>query len=70
MTDNSKQAMLGLWSDITAGLTLLAALPYELGDLGVVVPVQLKPWVTGAGIVATVTLRLIKRWKEIKAAQP
>lgn len=69
MNEPKSTATLGLWSDITTGLTLLAALPYEIGQLGVIIPPDLKPWVTGAGLLATLALRLIKRWKEIKAAQ-
>jgi len=59
---------LGTLGDITAALTVLAALPYELGQVTELIPAQLKPWVAGIGILATLALRLMKRFAVAKKA--
>lgn len=62
-------AKIGLSADIAAGLTILSALPYELGELGVIVPPEVKGYVVGAALFATVALRIWKRWMELLAAR-
>lgn len=42
---------------IVASLTLLAALPYTLGDVATIIPPTWKPKIVVAGVVATLALR-------------
>lgn len=44
----------------TLALTVLAALPYELGTIATVIPPAWKPWVVFAGIVAKLILSEVK----------
>lgn len=55
----SKTTWSGILSGLTAALTMLAALPYDLGQIAEIIPSEYKPYVTGAGIVATFVLRVI-----------
>lgn len=59
-----KSTTTAVLSELTAFLTILAALPYELGEAAVILPPQLKPWVAGIGVFATLILRIIKRYQE------
>jgi len=52
---------------IAAGLTMLAALPYQLGDLATVIPPAWKAKVVVVGLVASVGLRL---WNSIQPPKP
>ena len=40
-------------------LTVIAALPYQLGDIATIIPAEWKSRVTLAGILATATLKII-----------
>lgn len=51
----------GILADIVAFLTILAALPYELGPVSDILPPEWKKYVATCGVVATLVLRLIKR---------
>lgn len=51
----------GILGDLTAFLTILAALPYELGTVAEVFPPDWKKHIAITGAIATVVLRLIKR---------
>lgn len=64
-----KSARVGVASDVTAALTLLSMVPYELGALSIVIPPEIKPWVAGIGIGSTIVLRLWKRWQELRTTQ-
>ena len=44
---------------ITSALTTLAALPYQLGDVATIIPVEWKNRVVIAGLISTVILRTI-----------
>jgi hypothetical protein len=46
-----------------AAVTMLAALPYTLGDLATVIPPAAKPWVAGISLVAAFILRSINSIK-------
>lgn len=46
-----------LGAAVTSALTILAALPYELGKVATVIPSEWKPWVATIGVIATVILR-------------
>lgn len=50
------------WKQIGAGiasaLTILAALPYQLGDLATIIPPSWKPTIVALGLIATVALRV------------
>lgn len=48
-------------SALTAFLTILAALPYELGAVADVFPPEVKKYVAIIGSIATVVLRLVKQ---------
>ena len=54
-------------STIISALTILAALPYQLGDLATIIPPSWKPIVVGTGLVATVALRV---WNAATIHQP
>ena len=45
-------------SSVVSALTILAALPYSLGELSAIIPVEWKPRIVGAGLLATVALRI------------
>lgn len=55
-------------SEITAFLTILAALPYELGEVANILPPEWKKAVAIAGAFATLGLRIVKRVQENKEA--
>jgi hypothetical protein len=57
---NWKTTLTGLLSSLTAALTALAALPYELGDIAQVIPPEHKALVFKVGLWATIALRIIK----------
>jgi len=44
---------------ITSALTTLAALPYQLGDVATIIPVEWKTRIVVIGLIATVILRAI-----------
>lgn len=54
---NSKTTWTGISSAIVATLTMLAALPYSLGEIATVFPPEWKPYIVVAGLVATLILR-------------
>lgn len=58
-----------LTADITSGLTILAALPYELGEAATMIPPHWKQRVVVVGLIATVALRIIARIKADSAAK-
>ncbi len=58
----------GIFADITAFLTILAALPYELGPVADIIPPTWKTYVASTGAIATLVLRLIKRGQAQAAA--
>jgi hypothetical protein len=43
---------------LTSTLTILAALPYSLGDLAAIIPPAIKGYVVTVGLIATTVLRL------------
>lgn len=52
-------------SDIMAGLTMLAAIPYDKDTMQLVnhiLPDNWIPWIIKLGIAATLALRLVGRW--------
>lgn len=51
----------GILGDLTAFLSIIAVMPYEFGAIADLFPPDTKKWVAGAGAIATVVLRLIKR---------
>jgi len=55
-----KTTWAGISAAIVSALTVLAALPYSLGDLATIIPPEIKPYVVGSGIVAAVILRSIQ----------
>ncbi len=57
----TKEKLLGIAGDISAFLTVLAALPYELGEAAEYLPPDAKAWIAGVGVFATLGLRIIKR---------
>ena len=60
MNPSTRTALL---SDLTATLTILAALPYELGEMANVLPPEWKKWVAIIGACATLGLRIVKRFQ-------
>lgn len=50
---------IGVASAVTSLLTLLAALPYTLGDIAVIIPSEWKPHVVAIGAISTTLLRVI-----------
>lgn len=54
----------GVLSDLSAGLTMLAMIPYELGEAAQYLPPNAKSWIVGIGVFSTLGLRLLKRWQE------
>jgi hypothetical protein len=54
--------VMGILSDVSAFLTMLAMIPYELGPAAEYLPPNIKAWTVGIGVFSTFGLRLIKRW--------
>jgi hypothetical protein len=61
MTLETRQKLIAIAGDISAFLTILAALPYELGEAATYLPPNAKAWVAGVGVFATLGLRILKR---------
>jgi di/tricarboxylate transporter len=45
-------------STLVSALTILAALPYQLGELSTIIPPNWKPTIVAAGLIATIALRV------------
>lgn len=56
---NYKTALTGIGTALFSVLTLLAALPYQLGDLATVIPPEWKSKVVVVGLIATTILRTL-----------
>lgn len=54
-----KTTATGVGSALTSALTVVAALPYDLGDASVIIPPKYKEGITIAGIIATILLRVL-----------
>lgn len=54
-----KTTLSGIGAALMSALTIIAALPYELGDVATIVPAEWKAFVVKAGIVATIILKII-----------
>jgi hypothetical protein len=52
---------------LTSALTILAALPYQLGDISTIVPAEWKSKIVVIGLVATTILRV---WNGAKPPPP
>jgi len=61
--------VVGILSEISSCLTLLAALPYELGDAANLMSPEWKVRIAGIGVFATLALRLWKRYLEPKPTE-
>lgn len=59
-------------SDVTAALTMLSLIPYELGQVADVFPPELKKWAVILGTGSTVILRVVGRVlpQYVPAVQP
>jgi hypothetical protein len=57
---NWRTTLSGVGSALTATLSLVAAAPYELGDIATIIPPEWKAKVFGWAAVATFILRVIK----------
>lgn len=55
---------------IASTLTILAALPYQLGDLATIIPPSLKPTIVTLGLISTVALRVWNAAKPPPAPPP
>jgi len=55
---------------IASALTILAALPYSLGDLATIIPSEWKPKIVAIGLIATVVLRLWNTNMTTPTSQP
>ncbi len=55
---NWKTSLSGIGSAIFGLLTMLAALPYDLGSIATVIPVEWKSKLVTIGVVATLVLRV------------
>ena len=51
---------------LTSALTILAVIPYQLGDLGTIIPPKWKATLVIVGLVATILLRSINAVKPPK----
>jgi hypothetical protein len=62
MNPNWKQ----IAATITSALTILAALPYQLGELATIIPPSWKPTIVAIGLISTTILRV---WNGAKPPQ-
>lgn len=56
----NKKLVLEITADISLLLTIVAAIPYELGPAAEVLPPKIKMWMVGIGAGATIGLRITK----------
>lgn len=61
MSPAFKLKLIAIAGDIASFLTLLAAIPYELGPAAEMLPPKWKEWIVMVGVFATLGLRIIKR---------
>jgi hypothetical protein len=54
-----KTTLSGIGAALTSTLTVIAALPYQLGDLATIIPPEYKSRVVIAGLIATTILRVM-----------
>lgn len=59
-----------LASAFTSALTILAVVPYQLGDLGTLIPPKWKSTVVIVGLIATTLLRSINAAKPPELPKP
>lgn len=59
-----KTKLVGIASDLAAFLTVLAAIPYELGEAAQYLSPNAKAWIAGVGVFSTLGLRILKRIME------
>lgn len=57
---NWKTTITGIGEAITSLLTLVAALPAQLGELSTIIPEPYKPKIVAIGLIATALLRVVK----------
>ncbi len=62
MSKKTKLRIIAVASDVAAFLALVAAVPYELGELATIISPELKGWIAGIGATAALLLRLLKRF--------
>ena len=56
---NWRTSLTGVLAALTSALTILAALPAQLGELSTIIPEDWKPLIIKIGIVSTVLLKVI-----------
>lgn len=59
---NWRTAISGIGAVVFSALTVLAALPYTLGDIATIIPADWKPYVVTCGLIGTIGLRV---WNSI-----
>ena len=65
-----KTTLTGIGSALTLGLTFLASLSYQFGDVADVFPPEWKKWVMLGGLLATVILKSMNAVYQADAAVP
>lgn len=53
--------LIAILGDISAFLTVLAAIPYELGEAAQYLSPNAKAWIAGVGVFSTLVIRIIGR---------
>ncbi len=59
--DNNKMSKVNwkaIASTLVSALTILAALPYQLGELSTIIPPNWKPTIVVIGLISTIALRV------------
>jgi uncharacterized membrane protein len=67
---NWKTTLSGIGAALCAVLTMLAALPYSIGELSTVIPSEWKQTVVVVGLVATTILRSINAFQQKDKTAP
>jgi hypothetical protein len=66
MTPELRSRLLHVAADLSAFLTVLAAIPYELGEAAMYLTPEAKSWIAGIGVFSTLGLRILNRFLEPK----
>lgn len=67
--NNWKTTISGILAALTSALTVIAGLPYQLGDIATIIPAVWKTRVVVAGLIATVILRAINSTAQTDATK-
>jgi hypothetical protein len=67
--NNWKTTLSGIGAALTSALTVIAGLPYQLGDVATIIPPAWKTRVVVAGLIATIILKSVNSFVQKDASK-